>query len=223
MRPMTVHYLLLLLVALSLTGCKQFSILGFGTDQARDTRPKLVMVSGQSNAERLYTWGGLGGWSQVRGIEDTFVNCSRGGAKIDDFNTSGSILQNCFKELGDRHPDVILWYQGEADAVDGLYATHDMKTLALFRSFQAKWPGVKIIYAQLHTVDDTRWPGFNRWNEIKDQQAQYSVNDTIMIRTDDIHPGPCDGQGDGIHYDQPGVVILGQRFAQGYKRLTLGE
>lgn len=212
-----------ILVCLNLTGCKNFSMLSFGTEQGKDMSPKLVMVSGQSNAERLYTWGGLTGWSQIRQVSDSFVNCSMAGAKIDDFDDNSAVMRNCYATLGDRKPDIILWYQGEADATDSLYAVHDMKTLALFRKFKAMWPGVKIVYAQLHTVDPLRWPGLVRWNDIKAQQASYSMEGVMMIRTDDITPGPCDGEGDGIHYDQKGDVILGQRFAQGYRRLTLGD
>jgi hypothetical protein len=182
------------------------------------------MISGQSNANRLYQWGGIGGWERELQANDTYVNCARDGAKIDDFNDAGSIMTLCMESLAGRTPDVILWYQGEQDAMFGTaYQVHEYKTISLFSRFRSKWPNVKIVYAQLHSVDPIRWSGFDHWQDIKDQQANYVYPNSIMVRTDDLAYGPLEGQGDGIHYDQPGYVNLGKRFAEGYKRLVSGE
>lgn len=213
--------LFLVLPLLLLTGCKQFTLALF--NNPTDVTPKLVMVSGQSNAERLYTWGGLNGWSAERQVNDSFVNCSRAGAKIDDFDDIGSIMKLCMQSLNGRTPDIILWYQGEADATPDKYAVHEMKTMELWQRFRSRWPHVQIVYAQLHTVDLSRWPGYDHWDDIKTQQAHYSFSHSIMVKTDDLPYGPLSPGGDGIHYDQPGDVLLGKRFAEGYKRLSLED
>lgn len=211
-----------LLLAFLLIGCEK-KIRTSLSYKVEDVSPKLVVYKGQSNAGRIDAWGGNEVWRKERGINDVMINCAAAGANIDEFGETDGVMRRCLAQLDGRVPDLIIWYQGESDAVSGRSDVHEMKTIDLFRRLRARWPNVKIIYCQLHSVDLARWPGHDKWDEIKAQQAGYSFPNSVMVRTDDIHPGPLEDEGDGIHYAQAGVELLAIRLAKTYRQMLRGE
>lgn len=212
-----------IICAIALTGCEKL-IKPITKGHTIPPRPKLVVIMGQSNAERLKGWGGYPGWNSVRKTNDLWLGCGEAGTSTYDWEKDKAPMRRCLEELNDlgRKPDIILWYQGEADAQQGWAAGYEQRTIALFRSWRSMWGNVPIIYAQLGSYNPVTWPA-QQWDEIKDIQAHMSYPNSIMVKTDDINPGSPTTGGDGIHYTEEGNVELARRFAVAYEQLLAGE
>lgn len=110
----------------------------------------------------------------------------------------------------------VLFYQGECDASP--YCTNRVLTWDVYFLDMVKElreglnsPALPVIFAQLGTNDD---PTYDRWDEIKRQQADIKQAQVYMIKTEDL------GRRDIVHLSEASEEVVGQRYANGYDSLT---
>ena len=113
-------------------------------------------------------------------------------------------------------PDIagMLWMQGESDTGDETMARDYGKNLtALVKDFRAetKSPNMPFVLATI-----SKAPAWDKYGDIvraAEAEVAKTVPNTATFLTDDY------GMGDPWHYDTPGMVSLGERFAVAMKKL----
>ena len=120
-------------------------------------------------------------------------------------------------------PAGILFFQGEADAVDPkLFPSlrPDAEAWAeKFATFAFNFrqdigqPNLPLVYAQLGSPADEDTEGLPYWDAIKTQQENIQIPSARMIVTEDL---PMDG----IHYTTNSYEVIGQRFAEAMTQIS---
>jgi len=149
------------------------------------------------------------------------IPCARSGSSITEWakNPSDATLYgSCLKRVRAASPmgtvSGILFFQGEADAIDpekfpGLNPdaaawAEKFATFAFnFRSDIGN-PNLPLVYAQLGQPENLE--GLPNWGEIQQQQERLQIPNGRMIVTKDL---PMDG----IHFTTDSYQVIGQRFA----------
>lgn len=155
------------------------------------------------------------------------IPCAKDGSSITDWAKSPSdqsLYGSCLKRIRAASPmgtvSGILFFQGEADAIDpqqfpSLRPDADawaekFATFAYnFRSDIGN-PRLPLIYAQLGQPEDLE--GLPNWDAVKTQQENIQIPDATMITTQDL---PMDG----IHFTADSYRVIGQRFAEALGRI----
>ena len=149
------------------------------------------------------------------------IPCARNGASITDWakNPSDqSLYGSCLKRIRAASPmgtvNGILFFQGEADAIDPqqfptLQPDADAwaeKFATFAYNFRADIgnPRLPLNYAQIGQTGDLE--GLPNWSAVQAQQENIQIPDAAMIVTKDL---PMDG----IHFTADGYRTVGQRFA----------
>jgi len=150
------------------------------------------------------------------------VPCAKGGSALAEWTPSrspqslyGSCLSRALAASALGTVKGILFFQGEADAVDPihgigipLYAESWAKEfsvfVAAFRRDLAS-PVLPVVFAELGK--NPNLAAFNRWELVKAQQRSVSLPAVGMIHTDDLELG------DALHFTTESYRIIGQRFA----------
>ena len=157
------------------------------------------------------------------------IPCAKSGSSITDWQESLSdetLYGSCLKRVRAAstmgEPAGILFFQGEADAVDPkLFPSlrPDAEAWAeKFATFAFNFrqdigqPNLPLVYAQLGTPEDTE--GLPNWNAIKAQQESIQIPNAKMIMTEDL---PMDG----VHYTTESYKVIGQRFAEAMTQLSV--
>ena len=165
--------------------------------------------------------------NQILGL----IPCARNGSSISEWEKSPSdqsLYGSCLKRVRAASPmgtvEGILFFQGEADAIDptqfpSLQPDADawaekFATFAYnFRSDIGS-PDLPLIYAQLGDPDDLE--GLPNWGDVQQQQESLQIPKAKMIVTRDL---PMDG----IHFTADSYRVIGQRFADALQDVVAGE
>lgn len=177
-----------------------------------EPRVKVVLLSGQSNMERLarYALPELE-LEYVRHHGATrfeFINCAEGGTMSWHWVPGGGGYENCVAMARGRGVTDILHWQGESDAYNQItyWGQNFAKTVAGFRS-SFKNELLPVIFAQIAFTTDPNW---NRgWESIKQQQAAICIPGVRMIRTDDLAV-----LADEVHINAESARRIARRFAK---------
>ena len=158
------------------------------------------------------------------------IPCARNGASITDWEKSpsdASLYGSCLKRVRAASPmgtvEGILFFQGEADAIDPKQCpalrpdaaawAEKFATFAFnFRSDVGN-PDVPLLYAQLGDPDDLE--GLPNWSDVQQQQQSLQIPNAQMIVTKDL---PMDG----IHFTADSYRVIGQRFADALQDVVAG-
>jgi hypothetical protein len=115
----------------------------------------------------------------------------------------------------------ILFFQGEADAIDPAkypeLEANPANWSELFTSFvldireDLNKPDLPVIFAQIGSTTATE--AFTHWEVVKEQQASTHLSMTAMITTDDL---PLL---DGLHFTRESYQNIGERFSEAYWNL----
>lgn len=158
------------------------------------------------------------------------IPCARNGASITDWEKSPSdqsLYGSCLKRIRAASPmgtvEGILFFQGEADAIDPTQfpslqpdATAWAEKFATFvynfRSDIGK-ADLPLLYAQLGAPDDLE--GLPNWGDVQQQQESIQLPNAKMIVTKDL---PMDG----IHFTADSYRVIGQRFADALQDVVVG-
>ncbi|MEL6259731.1 MAG: sialate O-acetylesterase [Cyanobacteria bacterium J06626_6] len=149
------------------------------------------------------------------------IPCAKADSSITDWGKSPSdetLYGSCLKRIRAASPmgtvSGILFFQGEADAVDAAQfpnLTPDASAWAeKFATFAYNFradignPTIPLVFAQLGQPDS--FENLPNWNEIQQQQEQIQIPNGAMIATKDL---PMDG----IHFTADSYKVIGQRFA----------
>jgi len=116
--------------------------------------------------------------------------------------------------IKDRRPDTVtfVWMQGERDARESLADVYSASFKGLIAQLQADLnrTDINVVIGRLSDFDNAnrRYP---HWTRIRDIHVDLAETDprTEWVDTDDLN-----GKGNGLHYDKPGYVELGKRFAE---------
>lgn len=155
------------------------------------------------------------------------IPCAKNGASITDWakNPSDqSLYGSCLKRIRAASPmgtvSGILFFQGEADAIDPQQfpaLQPDAEAWAeKFATFAYNFrsdignPRLPLIYAQIGQPEDLE--GLPNWEAVQAQQESIQIPDAAMITTKDL---PMDG----IHFTAAGYRTIGQRFAEALDRV----
>ncbi len=238
--------LFLIVAGLSLTACTQMMPLGSMLNSTKSTLASasqpgtanipVIIVAGQSNAVGQgqngtsapvtgMEWRGL---DYNRGIGPAFaeeylrqthrpqvivIQCAIGGTNISQWIPGGALDAQCqayYQKVLIEFPTAkvatVLWWQGEGDtAVPGTPWAAEFSTIV--RAWQGLYGNVPIEFCQLANT-----PIYPYWSYIQAQQASVNVPFTIMVKTADLNAI----SNDGIHMTAEGLLVVGQRLAQGY-------
>lgn len=149
------------------------------------------------------------------------IPCARSGSSISEWAKSPSdttLYGSCLKRVRAASPmgvvSGILFFQGEADAIDpDLFPDLTPDAVAWaekFATFAFNFradignPNVPLVYAQLGSPENLE--GLSNWEAVQQQQERLQIPNGRMIVTKDL---PMDG----IHYTADSYRVIGQRFA----------
>lgn len=149
------------------------------------------------------------------------IPCAKNGSSITDWQRSlsdQSLYGSCLKRV--RAASTIgtvagiLFFQGEADAIDPKqYPSLQPDAAAWaekFASFAYNFrqdlgnPALPLVYAQLGQPGTLE--GLPNWDLVKQQQANLQIPNAALISTSDLPMA-------GIHFTAEGYQVIGQRFA----------
>ncbi len=110
-------------------------------------------------------------------------------------------------------PDTVtfVWMQGERDARESLAEVYAASFKGMIAQLQADLnrTDINVVIGRISDFDNAnkRYP---HWTRIRDIHVNLAKTDprTEWVDTDDLN-----GKGNGLHYDKPGYVELGKRFA----------
>jgi hypothetical protein len=156
------------------------------------------------------------------------IPCAKGNTTIIEWQSSRSddtLYGSCLKRIAAAstmgHLAALLFFQGEADAVDPKqeedrvlsahdYADRFTQYINDLRRDLAR-PNLPVVYAQIgsHAAPEA----FTNWGVVQEQQAAVRLPCVAMIATDDL---PLY---DGVHYTAKSYQRIGARFAEAYERL----
>jgi hypothetical protein len=157
------------------------------------------------------------------------VPCAVGDTTISQWRKSAaedSLYGSCLKRVRAAsvigEPAGLLFYQGEADAMDPVrYPNAERLPHAWaseFERYVLDWRGdlgmeeLPVAFAQLGS---NRAPDkFIHWDAVKEQQASVHLPFTAMIKTDDLELA------DTVHFTSESYQAIGRRFADAYVELT---
>lgn len=149
------------------------------------------------------------------------IPCARSGSSITDWQKSPSdqsLYGSCLKRIRAASPmgtvSGILFFQGEADAIDpeqfptlrpdaAAWAEKFATFAYNFRSDIGN-PRLPLLYAQIGQPADLE--GLPNWDAVQEQQERIQIPDGQMIVTKDL---PMEG----IHFTADSYRVIGQRFA----------
>jgi hypothetical protein len=157
------------------------------------------------------------------------IPCAKGSSSIYDWQRDlsdqalyGSCLKRAKAASTAGRIRGILFFQGEADAVDGqLYPEHRPDPLnwsALFTTFMEDFrrdlsdPSLPVVFAQLGT--QTAPADYPNWDLVKRQQEVIQLPGSAMIKTEDL---PLQ---DEVHFTSESYRIIGRRFSDAYWSLV---
>ncbi len=150
------------------------------------------------------------------------IPCAKSGSSITQWEKSPgdqSLYGSCLKRVRAASPmgtvSGILFFQGEADAIDpqqfpSLLPNADAwaeKFATFAYNFRADIgnPRLPLLYAQLGQPEDLE--GLPNWGAVQTQQESLQIPDGTMVVTQDL---PMDG----IHFTADSYRAIGQRFAE---------
>jgi hypothetical protein len=153
------------------------------------------------------------------------IPCAAGNTAIVQWQrdlSDTTLYGSCLKRAGAATPlghlEGILFFQGEADALDPQqnpervlsafdYAAKFSTFVTDFRG-DLSLPNLPLVFAQIGS--NTAPEAFNNWQVIQEQQATVKLPCTTMITTQDLPLG------DAVHFTTESYKIIGQRFAEAY-------
>ncbi|MEO0540599.1 MAG: sialate O-acetylesterase [Cyanobacteria bacterium P01_A01_bin.105] len=161
------------------------------------------------------------------------IPCAKGGSSMAQWQRSmsdQSLYGSCLKRIQAAAPmgqvAGILFFQGEADAVDpALYPSMEPQPSqwqGQFEQFATDLrqdlgrPDVPLVYAQIGATPRDDMPDnkmFINWAMVRQQQAQVTLPHSARITTDDLETM------DGVHFTAESYRTLGQRFADAWVAL----
>ncbi|MEO1636331.1 MAG: sialate O-acetylesterase [Cyanobacteria bacterium J06631_9] len=159
------------------------------------------------------------------------IPCARDGSSITNWEKSpsdDSLYGSCLKRVRAASTmgtvSGILFFQGEADAIDpdqfpslqpdaGAWAEKFATFAFNFRTDIGN-PALPLVYAQLGQPENLE--GLPNWDAVQQQQESLQIPNAGMIVTEDL---PMDG----IHFTADSYRVIGQRFADAIAQIGLAS
>lgn len=150
------------------------------------------------------------------------VSCAKSGTFLSQW-APGGFIEACIKDAKDQEANGVIggfiFLQGEADSkyVAGYTTDNWAETFtSLARYVRTSLnPSTPIVLGRINKVTI---PGFPLWDHIRAEQDSVNLPALTHVSTDGA------GLVDGIHYDQAGYLMVGQRMADAfYGLLTDGQ
>lgn len=158
------------------------------------------------------------------------IPCAKNSSAIGQWQrdlSDQSLYGSCLKRARAASPmgklSGILFFQGEADAVDPVLEPDPEPNASewsvLFTQFVTDFrkdlgqPDLPVVFAQLGSTSSM--DAFTNWELVKEQQVSVELPMTAMITTDDLP------RMDGVHFTAESYKVIGERFAEAYWRLAV--
>ncbi len=129
------------------------------------------------------------------------------------------LMRKVRRAIEGKKPDTItfIWMQGESDAAElfgEIYAESMSGLIEQLRN-DLKRRDINVVIGRISDAGNgnTR---FKHWDQVRAAQVKVAESDprTVWIDTDDLN-----GKKNGVHYNKPGYVELGKRFAEAALKL----
>lgn len=119
---------------------------------------------------------------------------------------------------GDTYDSVtFLWMQGERDAKEQLADVYARSFQAILEQLKKdlKLKDINFVIGRISDFDMQN-KNYPHWTRIRDIQVKLAEGDPrgAWVDTDDLNDSKPGAVGGGLHYNKPGYVTLGQRFAE---------
>ena len=204
-----------------------------------DAKVHLFLLSGQSNMGGLNPDSSFTPTVKKAFSEDKCIVVKRaqGGQPIrrwykqwkpekgDSPSASGDLYDKLIKAManavGDHKPDTItfVWMQGERDAKEkhGSVYAKSLQGLIDQLSKDLGRKDLNFVIGRLSDFGNQPNRGYADWETVRKAQVQVAEDSPLgaWVDTDDLN-----GKNDGLHYDKPGYVELGRRFAEASIKLV---
>lgn len=168
---------------------------------------------------------------RFRGSAIGLIPCAKGASEITQWQrdlSDDALYGSCLKRVRAAstlgRPAGLLFFQGEADAVDPRKvpdrAPAPTEYAEKFASFVDDFRRdlgamIPIVYAQIGTHAAPEY--FTQWDLVKQQQQSVALRCAAMIKTEDL---PLR---DAVHFTTSSYVVIGRRFAQAFTQLARGS
>lgn len=110
-----------------------------------------------------------------------------------------------------------LWMQGERDAKEQLADVYARSFQAILEQLKKdlKRKDINFVIGRISDFDMQN-KNYPHWTRIRDIQVKLAEGDPrgAWVDTDDLNDSKPGAAGGGLHYNKPGYVTLGQRFAE---------
>ena len=200
---------------------------------ASEAKVHLFLLSGQSNMGGLNPAASFTPTVKKAFSKDTciVVKSAQGGqpirrwykqwkpAKGDSPAATGDLydklIQAMVTAVGDQKLDTVtfVWMQGERDAKEkhGSVYAKSLKGLVDQLSKDLGRDDLNFVIGRLSDFGNNPGRNYVDWETVRKAQVQVAEDSQrgAWVDTDDLN-----GKNDGLHYDKPGYVELGRRFAQ---------
>lgn len=214
-----------------------------GTPQAVESgNPLIVIMAGQSNMAGGYNedhiepdtarikYVGPAGAGPIKPFAEAFiakhpqaslivVACPLSGTYISQW-MPGGLIENCIASAKAQEANGIMsgfiFLQGEADAKEIGYTYDWAQSFTTIARYVRSSLGVNVAVV-LGRINRTTMPNFPMWDHIRLEQDSVSLDNMSRFYTDGAQLL------DGIHYDQAGYAMVGQRIADSFYSLLGGK
>lgn len=177
-----------------------------------EPRVKVVLLSGQSNMERLARYALPELELEYVRIHGTtrfeFINCAEGGTMSWHWVPGGGGFENCVAIARGRGVTDVLHWQGESDAYNQATGW-DIRFRETVSGFRARIGVERIVFAQIGRATGDWLRG---WAEIQKEQASVCLPGVTMIRTADLTH--VDQLEDEVHVSPGDLKRIARRFAR---------
>ena len=158
-----------------------------------------------------------------------FIPCAKGGSSVGMWQrnlSDRSLYGSCIKRIRAAsamgHIAGLLYCQGASDARDPQEYPEKMGSPFEWKVKFAKFvsdirndlgrPNLPVVFAQMGSSTDPS--GWRYWDEVKRQQGEVSIPNVIMTTEADL---PLDY---AVHLTTEGYIMLGERFANAFLKIT---
>lgn len=148
------------------------------------------------------------------------LTCAVGGTDMERWSIYGDLYRGCVSYLqsqiqSDEYLAVVVFDQGESDAVKDLPYPWAEHFTASMRDLRTHYQNIPIVYVQLgaHTTPEEWIPN---WVHIQQEQASVMLPSCSMVTTFNLDVI-------GMHYTEAGYLELGHKLAQAFINLGLDK
>lgn len=148
---------------------------------------------------------------RTQNVKILIIQCSVGGSSIESWqpgNTNFSRCSDYWKSRGSPPISVILWMQGEAEAMSNKPEGWSGQFEYAISSLRSIVGSVPVVYAQIGpNPASPETESYHSWKSIQEQQEMLSIPNSYMVKTSDLSLSD-----NWVHFDVSSYDTIGKRM-----------